>query len=183
MTHARAPRQENPPEPEDSDPGDLPGVPAETGAESTSVSRTSLRTTLHTIRECKALRQRNVCPRRDWFAPPALSLRNRHFLSATVSDRSQYRSRPARQAWAAAAAAAAAVRAAAAGRAHGVAQGGSVIKWPSPLNVRKYAYNRSCYRARSGEYQHLMTGSPRATAVRRVRWSVAHCLEEELISR
>ena len=42
--------QENPPEPEDSDPGDLPGAPAETGAERTSVAHTSLHTTLRTER-------------------------------------------------------------------------------------------------------------------------------------
>jgi hypothetical protein len=40
--------------------------------------------------------------------------------------------------------------------------GGKVIKCKSPLNVRKDTYDDSCYRARSDEYQRLMTVSPAA---------------------
>ena len=41
-----------------------------------------------------------------------------------------------------------------------VAQGESVIKYKSALNVRKDTYDYSCYRARLDEYWHLMTDSP-----------------------
>ena len=44
-----------------------------------------------------------------------------------------------------------------------LAEGESAIKGPSPLNVLKDAYEHSCYRARSDEYQHLMTDSPMAS--------------------
>ena len=49
------------------------------------------------------------------------------------------------------------------GAAPSLATGDTVIKGPSPLNVLKDAYNHSCCRARSYEYNHLMTDSPGAT--------------------
>jgi hypothetical protein len=54
--------------------------------------------------------------------------------------------------------------------------GGSVIKCPSSLNVLKDAYNHSCYRARSYEYNHVVTDSPRANPapVRRARLGLQH---------
>ena len=36
-----------------------------------------------------------------------------------------------------------------------LAAGGSVIKFPSPLNVLKDTYDHSCHWARSTEYQHF----------------------------
>ena len=42
------------------------------------------------------------------------------------------------------------------------AQGESVIKYKSPLNVLKDTYDYSCCLARAGEYHHLMTDSPGA---------------------
>ena len=45
----------------------------------------------------------------------------------------------------------------------GVAEGESVIKYKSPLNVPKDTYDYSCCLVRSYEYHHLMTDSPRAT--------------------
>jgi hypothetical protein len=43
-----------------------------------------------------------------------------------------------------------------------LARGESVIKYKSPLNVLKDAYDYSCCLARSYEYNHLMTDPPGA---------------------
>ena len=43
-----------------------------------------------------------------------------------------------------------------------IAEGESVIKYKSPLNVLKDTYDYSCCLARSYEYNHLMTDSPGA---------------------
>jgi hypothetical protein len=45
-----------------------------------------------------------------------------------------------------------------------VAVGESVIKYPSPLNVPKYTYDRSCCWARSDEHQRVMADPPAAIA-------------------
>jgi hypothetical protein len=47
----------------------------------------------------------------------------------------------------------------------GVAAGEPVIKCPSPPNFIEDTYDPICYRARSDEYHHLMTDSPRARRV------------------
>jgi hypothetical protein len=49
------------------------------------------------------------------------------------------------------------------------AAGGSVVVCPPPLNVLKDTNDRSCYWARSDEYQRLMTDSPAARHVHRLR--------------
>ena len=53
-----------------------------------------------------------------------------------------------------------------------LATGGTVIKFPSPLNVLKDTYDHICYWARSDEYQHLMTDSPAARLSRHRRRSL-----------
>jgi hypothetical protein len=48
------------------------------------------------------------------------------------------------------------------GECTGIAEGESVIKYKSPLNVLKDTYDYSCCLARSYEYNHLMTDPPGA---------------------
>ena len=46
----------------------------------------------------------------------------------------------------------------------------AVVKRPSPLSVRKDTYDHSFYWARSDEYKHVMTDSPRARSELRPYW-------------